>query len=484
MRCAAALLFVSAACGFAQNPVVDASALLRAGKFAEAHQLLAAAARDTPGDPRLFTLDGFALARLGEDRAAIASYQSALALAPGYLPALEGAAEAKFKIRAPDVSDALTRLLAVRSADPTTHAMLGILAFEHGDCAAAESEFKQSEEAIAREPKSLEARGACLLRLQRPAAARSVFASLVQRAPAENRFRYDLAITELAAGLPREAIAALEAMPSLENDADALDLLADARERCGETPDAIAALRKAIVLHPKDSRLYLHFADVALTHHSFQAGVDMLNAGISQSPHLSSLYLTRGILKVQLAQYAEAEQDFAQAEAIDPSSRYSAALQGMAKLQQNQLAPAGEEIRRRVGKHPDDPFLYYLLAETLTRRGAVAGTPEFAEAVAAARKAVSLQPHFALARDVLGRLYLQKGDTTEAVKQSRLAIADDPTDQTALYHLIRALKKAGQDAEVPALIAKLAQLRTQAQQKEMQERRYAIVVGNSPGAQP
>ena len=227
--------------------------------------------------------------------------------------------------------------------------------------------------------------------------------------------------------------------------------------------------------HPDDLRLYLHFANLCLAHNSFQAGVDMLDAGIHRIPKDASLFLARGILLIQLARYPAAENDFTRAEALDPNARYAGALQGMAKLQENRLGPAADELRKRVRQQPKDAFLQYLLAETLAHGGASPGSAEFAQALQAAKQAVVLQPKFGLARDVLGRLYLQQGNVTAAVRESRQAFADDPTDQTALYHLILALKKAGQADEIPALTKKLASVRQAAQQKEISERRFAIV---------
>lgn len=457
------------------DPIRSASQMLRAGNYRGAHEALAAALTDNKNDPRLFTLDGFALARLGKDRDAIAAYESALALAPQYLPALEGAVELKFKSRSADAAQWIGRLLALQPADATAHAMSGTLAFERGDCATAESEFAQSEGAIARQTSSLESRGACLLRLKRPGEAVKIFTSLVEQQPRENRFRYKLAASQIAAGANTDAARTLESTVG-KTTAEGLDLLADAYERSGDTPKAATTLRDALVLAPESTPLYLHFTDLCLAHHSFQAGVDMLNTGIARSPKVPALYLARGILRAQLAQHAAAEEDFAHAETLEPNTRYVAALQGMAKLQQNQLEPAASEIRSRVKRQPNDAFLQYLLAETLARRGAVPGTPDFTEAVKSAQKAVDIQPDFALARDVLGRLYLQEGKVTAAVEESRKAFASDPNDVTALYHLIRALRKAGKTDELPELTRKLTALRAQAQQKEIEERRYAIAV--------
>ncbi len=457
------------------NAVASATALMRSGSFNEAHQLLSDALAGDGSDPRLWTLDGYALSHMQRDREALTSYESALRLAPRYLPALEGAAELKFKTRSPDAAQLLQQLASLQPTDQTTHAMLATLAFEHRDCETAEAEFQKSERLLVTQALQLEQRGACLIRLNRPRTAVTAFQQLARLDSARPHVHYNLALSQFEAGLYREAISTLTALPASKRDSDALDLLSSAYESISDTPSAVAALREAIVLNPGSTQLYLHFADLCLAHASFQAGVDMLNAGIHHSPKASSLYLARGILQIQLAQYAAAEEDFSRAETLDPNTRYAAALQGMTRLQQNHLGQAAGELRKRIKQQPKDAFLHYLLAETLLRSGAAQGSPEFSQALEAAKTAVRLQPELGLARDVLGRLYLQSGNINGAVEQSKLAFADDPTDQTALYHLILALRKAGRTSEIPALVKKLTALRQQAQQKEIDERRFAIV---------
>ncbi|HEX4166781.1 MAG TPA: tetratricopeptide repeat protein, partial [Bryobacteraceae bacterium] len=188
----------------------------------------------------------------------------------------------------------------------------------------------------------------------------------------------------------------------------------------------------------------------------------------------------RGILFIQQGKYPDAQADFAKAERLDPEVRFGSPVQGLLELQQNNLAGAETTIRTRLRAHPNDAYLHYLLAEVLTRKGAAVGSSEFNQAVQAAQTAVTLQPVFPLARDMLGRLYLQQGRTKQAIAQSRLAIAQDPTDQMALYHLLIALRKDNQTAEIPALSKKLASLRAQARAKEENEHKYMLVETKPP----
>ena len=61
------------------------------------------------------------------------------------------------------------------------------------------------------------------------------------------------------------------------------------------------------------------------------------------------------------------------------------------------------------------------------------------------------------------------------MEQCRKALEQDPKDQTALYHLIQALRKTGDKREIPDLLKRLALLRKQAAQEDSQRYQYKLV---------
>jgi tetratricopeptide (TPR) repeat protein len=210
----------------------------------------------------------------------------------------------------------------------------------------------------------------------------------------------------------------------------------------------------------------------------------MIDSGLKRSPKSAELYLARGVLDVQLAKYDEADADFATAERIDPRQAYGSLARGLSQIQQSDFDSALVTVREQLKTRRNDEFLYYLLAEILTSQGAQVGSPEFQEAIRAASRAVELKPDFALARDVLSRLYLESGQTERAIEQCRLALRDDPLDATALYRLIRSLQKSGKasDAEIQALLKRFNEVREQLNRKEDEEARYKLLVQGAPPA--
>ncbi|HEX4771988.1 MAG TPA: tetratricopeptide repeat protein [Bryobacteraceae bacterium] len=473
---AALLLHPAIAAGQDRNSIL---ADVRAGQYKEACQKLEQAIQSSPKDATLWTLNGYALAHLGKQSEALASYNQALALSPDYFPALAGAAEIEYHASDQNAVPLLQKIVAIKPGDETSHAMLAALAFERQDCKTAVNEFQESQALITSQPGSLNEYASCLLQVGRPEDAIKMFSRVTEIQPESDKARYNLAVAQVMAKRYADAVATLKPLIAKHpDDGSALDILAEAYEGLLDTPNAVASLRQAIASHPDVPQYYLDFADICLAHRSYQVGIDMLNVGLKRLPNAGPLYLARGILAVQIDDFGQSRKDFEKAEQLDPELRYGRGIQGLADLQANDLARAEQDVRSRLNNAPGDAFLWYLLGETLTRGGATPDDPHFQEAVRSAEKAVQLRPDFPIARNLLARLYLNEGRTDDAIRQSRLAYEEDTTGesaQTALYHLITALRNSGKRDEIPALARKLADLREQTRAKETAERRYGLV---------
>jgi tetratricopeptide (TPR) repeat protein len=452
---------------------------LRVKHFQEALDLARTARRASPKEVRILVLEGMALTGLRRDAEALAVLKAAMEISPDYVPAIEAAVEIEYRQDNPEVSAHLKRLLALSPGEPTAHAMLGALAWKHSDCAAAVQHFSQARAAIAAQPDALREFGACLVKMKRPEEAAAVFRQLIAMLPEDRRARYSLAVSLVDAGRFRDAIAALEPLAGIKDpDPIALELISTAHEALGETPQAVAVLRQAVVLDPRNVNLYLDFASLSFTHQSFQVGIDMIDAGLTQAPDSGALYLARGVLYVQLAEYVKADADFDKAEGLDPNRALGSVARGLSQIQQNNLDQALVTVRSQLKVNAKDAFLQYVLAELLSRQGAQPGSSEFQQALDAGVEAVRLKPDFVLARDVLSRLYLQAGEVEKAIRECRLALRDDPSDEMALYRLIRAIQSSGRAdaaAEVPALLKRFAALREEARQRQVQESKYQLV---------
>jgi tetratricopeptide (TPR) repeat protein len=456
---------------------------LRARDFDTAIALSRRATEQTPGDARLWTLQGIALSMKGDAGNALVAFDRALKLAPNDVAALEGAAQLRYQAGSREALPLLNRLLELRPDDPTSHAMVAVLEYREGNCASAVPHFARAGTLLDSEIDALHAYGTCLVRMKQLDAAAGVFQRAVALRSGDAQERRLLAAIQLMSKKPGDAIGTLT--PLLEGksaDAQTLELASTAYEAMGDTARAVSTLRDAILLEPRNTDLYIDFANIAFAHQSFQVGINVISDGLSLQPQAAPLYLARGVLYVQLAEYDKAEADFERASELDPSQSLSAAAQGLAAAEANDLDRALTTVESKLARTPNDPLLLYVQADILAQKGVEPGTKEFTTAVAAARKAVSLRPSLAPARGVLAKLYLQNGQNVEAIEQCRKALASDPKDQTALYRLIQALRKTGNKAEIPELLKRLALLREQATKEERERYRYKLI--ESPAQPP
>jgi tetratricopeptide (TPR) repeat protein len=280
---------------------------------------------------------------------------------------------------------------------------------------------------------------------------------------------------------PKDALETLQPLVEAKTaDPNVLQLASRAYEDAGDTPEAVSSLRQAILMDPKNVSLYLDFATICFSHESFQVGVDVLTEGLSEQPKSDDLYVARGVLYVQLAQYDKAETDFEKAYELNPHQSLSTAAQGLAAVQANDPDHALASVQEKLKRKPNDPLLLYLQADLLSQKGVDPGTPDFQLAMRSAQKSVALQPTMAASRSVLAKLYMQTGQNQAAIEQCRKALAIDPKDQSALYHLIQALRKTGERKEIPELLQRLARLRQQATKEEQERYRYKLLEDEPP----
>jgi tetratricopeptide (TPR) repeat protein len=479
------ILLVLSSPGFAQTDRDRTSGIasaLQAKEFDKALALLQPEIKQSPLNSKLWTLQALALSGKGDTKGALVAYQTALKNSPEYLPALEGAAQIEYNAGSQNAVPLLKHLLRLRPDDPTTHAMLAVLAEKRGDCAQAVEHFGSIGSLLDSEPTLREEYVSCLLKLKQPEQAISVYQRSLDLNPADTDARHQLAAVQLVAEQPKAALDTLA--PLLERDrpeARTLELAASAYEAAGNTQMAVTTLRQAIVIDPHNVDLYLDFTVLSMDHQSFEVGVDMINVGLKVEPRAAPLYVARGVLYVQLAKYDEAGDDFEKAEQLEPNEQIASVAKGLEEAQANDLDQALKTVRSRLASKPNDPYLLYLLADVLAQMGPQPGSQNFQTALRSLKQAIALQPTLVAARDVLAKLYLQAGQNQAAIEQCREALKNDTKDQTALYHLIQALRKTGNKQELPDLLKRLADLRAESTKEEREHNRYKLVeVGTSP----
>jgi tetratricopeptide (TPR) repeat protein len=454
-------LFALAAYGQADRETIGSiTSALRSSDFSGALSICQTALAKDPGDYRVWTLHGMASAGAGDSSKALADYQHALRLEPGYLPALEGAAQTEFDQGSDQAIPLLEQILAQRPDDATSHMLLAVLEYRKKDCSGAITHFEKATAVIASQRAALTDYGLCLAAADRNEDAARIFAQALALDPAQSEARYNLALAQWNAHETDDALQTLDPLTTATpGNVDALALAADISESKGDTARAVELLREALTVDPRDVGVYLQFATLSFDHASPQVGIDILSFGLTQVPNEPRLYLVRGILLTQLGEFVRAAQDFDSASRIDPRLQFVGVAEGLVRSQQHNSAEALAKFRAAVKAHPNEAYAHYLLAEALLEEDTRQNGSEDQEEVQEAKRAVALDPKLAAAHDLLATVYLESGDTAQAISQSRAALAVDSDDQQAIYHLIVALRKTRDKDEIPALLKRLVELR-------------------------
>lgn len=455
--------------------------LVRSQRYDQALDVTKTALHENPKDFRLWTLEGIVLSIQGNKQNALTAFDKALSFSPKYPAALKGKVEILYESHDKRAIPVLKEILSTDPEDETAHEMLAMLEAKQGNCPAANEHFLLSAHATKAHPASLEAYGNCLIQTKQAEKAVPVFEQLAALLSEKIYPKYDLAVALVEARQNDAALKVLEPLIAADQpDPDILSLASEAYEAVGDTPKAVALLRQAIVLSPTTPGYYVAFAALCLDHDSFQVGIDMINTGLKRISDDPSLYISRGLLYAQLAQYDNAEADFRKADQLDSAQSLTSYAIDLAEIARNNPDKALSDVRAQLKAHPDSPSLHYLLAKLLWREG---GTSD--EAMKSAFAALKLKPDMVEARDLLADIYIRSEKYDSAIEQCRLALKDAPSDQSAMYHLIIALRHSGPEGqrEIPVLVKQLSDLKQTARQLETEKKRFQLVEKKSPPAQ-
>jgi tetratricopeptide (TPR) repeat protein len=358
----------------------------------------------------------------------------------------------------------ILRVLTLRPADPTSHAMLAALDYKAKSCAEAIPHFQQAGAQLEAQPELLTEYASCLAALDRYEEVITVLQRVLTLDPSRQSARYNLALAQWNSNNTQDALTTLQ--PLLETspgDEDVLTLAADIYESNNDTPRAVELLRQAILANPKKAAAYLQFSTLSYNRASLQVGINMLNTGLTQLPNEPRLYLARAVLYSEKGDFAPAMDDFEAVNRLDPNLSFAGVAEGLARSEQHKSKEALTAFRAAAKAHPSDAFTQYLLAEALSEQETAPGIPEYAEEIAVATRAVTLDPKMLSALNLLSMLSLRDGHTQLAIDYCQKALSVDPNDQQALYHLLLALRKTDRKDEVPAVLKRLVAARNAAQ---------------------
>lgn len=433
----------------------DVAGALAQGRFEQALAAVQPQIEADPGNPRLWTMKGIALDGLGRFPEALVSFERALAISPKMLSALEGAAEAAYRVQDPRANSFLTRILKQDAGNQTAHAMAGSLAFEAGDCAQAVTHFQAARAYIDSDSAALFRLAACLMKTGQAQSSAGIFSELLARNPGDATFLYDKALAQREADQIEPAIQTLrELLEPGRGDADGLNLLGSLYRQAARPQEAIQALRRATEVAPRDERNYIDLATLCMDHQSAALALEVIDAGLHNVPASARLHVAKGAILAQLGKPDEAEREFEQANSVSSDQLYGSLGLSTLYEETRRTDDAVTLLRTRLQSTPGDYRLNYLLADTLLR----AASPDpagDAEALAALLRSTRAKPDFAKAHSALGKLYLKSGNIKAATEELRTAVRLDPLDRTGLNQLVLALRRQGFEAEAEKVASQL-----------------------------
>lgn len=452
-------------------------ALLRAKQYDAAHRATGQLLSTHPHDCALLSLDGLALNGMKQTAAAGEAFHKAVETCPNDLLALEGAAQSSYALKAPDTAELLERILVLRPDEVTSHAMLASVYRAQQNCSAALPHYKASQTLFVSSPKLQEGYAYCLMSSGDAEGAAANYRALLDTHP-NDTIRYNLAFVLWKLHDAASAWQLLQPLLSTDGSEDVLELGAEVAEASGRTPDAVELLRNAIVKDPKNQENYLRFAQLSFAHNSYQVGIDMLNAGLTQLPEAGRLYLERGVLEVQLSQFDQAITDFEKAHHLDPELSLAIDALGILRSQQHKSDTSLKIFQQEAAERPTDSLLQYLYAEALSESSSESDA--LPKAIAAAEQSIKIEPGYQPAHDLLAVLYLRANNPERAAGEAQAAQALDPSDETAIYQELVARRRLGQASEVEHLVKQLAEVRKKNAERQRQGQGFVLKDETAP----
>jgi Tfp pilus assembly protein PilF len=178
-----------------------------------------------------------------------------------------------------------------------------------------------------------------------------------------------------------------------------------------------------------------------------------LAAGPPADPEAAYRAHNRGVALLEQFRHEEAAAAFREALTLDPTLALSRADLAVALLNQQKHEEARTEAKAAAALLPDRPHPLYVWAL------AARGLGDAADAEAALRRVLALDPRDVGARVNLGQVLLQARKYPEAIEQFRAAVAAEPFNATATYNLGQALIRSGQAEEAQRAMARFGELR-------------------------
>lgn len=473
-----------------------ATDLIRGGKPAEAIEILKDATARNPEDLRARNLLGIALSGAGRHEEAIEQFRQVLRQDPRFVAALKNLAMDELQLgRDSDARGHFASALEAAPEDTAVHFGLGQLEYRARHFDGAVAHFERSGDLYRRDPAALlQYAESCVETGQGGKAADSLaglpsevpgplhfqagvlLAKVERYAPAAGEFSlamgagsdayetaFNLALAQFKAG---NRTAALEAGSELISrglaTTELYSLLAKVYEAAGRTKEAYESLRAATQLDPRDETPYLDLVALCAEHENYELGLEIADIGLKVNAAAYRLRVDRGIVLAMLGRMDQAEKEFARAAEVKPEATEAHLARAIALMELNRIGEAIDLLRQRRKLRDDSYLVDWHLAEALIK----SGTDAREETIEALLRSIELNPAIPRSHFLLGKIWMQGGQTDEAIQQLQAALRIDSEDVSAIYQLAQAYRKKGDTSRANELFAKVSQAKAEASERQ------------------
>ncbi|MBV8072456.1 MAG: tetratricopeptide repeat protein [Acidobacteriaceae bacterium] len=325
----------------------DAQDLEERGNWQSAEEIWRKLAAQAPGDYRLWTSLGIALAHEDKFDAAIAAYLKALSLKPNNPQVELNLGIAYFKAgKLPQAVDPLRSAAAQLPGNPQVETLLGMTLFGTGHYKEA---IPYLERTRTREPQNSALErvlAQSYLEAGEYPKALAEFKEMLERDPDSAAVHMLLGEAYDAQGEPDKAIAEFRTATEKSYVPDAHFGLGYLFWKTRRYDEAKIEFQRELEHDPKHSQALMYLGDIALKQGDGQQAAALLHKATALKDNSRLAYLDLGILETQEKQYAAAERDLKQAANLDPKK--PDAYYRLARVYQatGQTAEADRELAR------------------------------------------------------------------------------------------------------------------------------------------
>jgi putative PEP-CTERM system TPR-repeat lipoprotein len=447
---------------------------LRRGDGAKALAAARAFADKQPKNPLPYQLLGSVQLTLKDRAAARASFERALDLAPGYLPAAMSLAELDLADKKPEA--ARERFAALAAKEPKNEQILLAQAeFEARAGAPAKDIVALLNKAVATNPQSTNARVALVnhhLRAKDPRAALAAAQEAAAALPRDARVIETLALAQEAAGETNQALDSMNRLIALRpGTAEPLLKLAALHTRTGSPERAIDALKRAQKLAPENRQIDRDLVALLLSQRKPDEALKQARDLQARAPKYAGGFVLEGDVFAAQKKFAEAERAYREALKLEPSGGAIAAKLIAVLAEGGKSKEADVFASRWLADKPRDAAVRIFLADrALLKRDLKTAATHYAAVIAIepnnvvalnnlawiggetgdpkalgyAERAAKLAPNSASVLDTLGMLLVKRGDTERGLQYLAQARKLAPTRLDLRLNHARALAAAGQ----------------------------------------